>query len=476
MEICRASFILDVVGDGANSEVKLTVEGNLDTCGSVSLSHSSLLQDVKDCRKQGLKEVVLAGIGGQSKPLREAGVLHVEAAGGKVKKILCYKVDQRLGNADKILLLSLRTIRDANIDILHHMDQSLDGISSPLLFLKDKIVGRHKKKSLHGKARTAENFLKKQKGKYSRGNYSAFLLASSTPVAKGYAQQKFNGFSDHSHCLWKFDAKDLRALPPEEKEPSLNSGDRSTSNAIIRELFHSYAEHESYMSEIQLRRIADKMANEAAEQGTDGDEIMQKGGESISKFSKEALEMGAAVDEIILDKVRKVFDLNKGDDAVFWTKSGAPKIRTKFKDKPYSYELLPEYANGSKKFPTIKSMNWEGKTATAKVIRGFTSSTPVVQRCPNPRSISRLVIVPKLAPRQTKDDPDHGFRVCVNALINKCIKPDASTIPLAVDEIKKLAHCKFFLQLDGANAYWSIPVCEESMRLTAFHTPDGLYC
>jgi hypothetical protein len=66
--------------------------------------------------------------------------------------------------------------------------------------------------------------------------------------------------------------------------------------------------------------------------------------------------------------------------------------------------------------------------------------------------------------------------VCVNALINKCIKPDASTIPLAVDEIKKLAHCKYFLQLDGANAYWSIPVCEESMRLTAFHTPDSIYC
>ena len=101
------------------------------------------------------------------------------------------------------------------------------------------------------------------------------------------------------------------------------------------------------------------------------------------------MEIGAAVDESILKKIRKVFDLNKGDDAVFRTKNGAPKIMTKFKDKPYSYELLPEYANGSKKFPTVKSMNWEGKTATAKVIRGFTSSTPVVQRCPNPRSISR---------------------------------------------------------------------------------------
>ncbi len=76
--------------------------------------------------------------------------------------------------------------------------------------------------------------------------------------------------------------------------------------------------------------------------GTDGDEIMEKRGENISKFSKEALEIGATVDEIILEKVRKVFDLNIGDDAIFRMKYGAPKIMTKFKDKPYSYELLPE--------------------------------------------------------------------------------------------------------------------------------------
>ncbi len=69
---------------------------------------------------------------------------------------------------------------------------------------------------------------------------------------------------------------------------SANVEDRSASNAIIRELFHSYAEHESYMSEIELRRIFDKMANGPADQGTDGDEVMQKGGETISMFSKEA--------------------------------------------------------------------------------------------------------------------------------------------------------------------------------------------
>ncbi len=78
-----------------SSMVKRAVKGKLDTCGSVSLSHSSHLQDIKDCRKHGLKEVVLSGIGGQSKPLREAGVLHVDAANGKVKKILCYRFDCR---------------------------------------------------------------------------------------------------------------------------------------------------------------------------------------------------------------------------------------------------------------------------------------------------------------------------------------------------------------------------------------------
>ncbi len=70
-------------------------------------------------------------------------------------------------------------------------------------------------------------------------------------MAKRYAQRKFDGFSDRSlHCLWEFDAKDARALPPEERDLSANAEDRSASNAIIRELFHSYAEHESYMSEI----------------------------------------------------------------------------------------------------------------------------------------------------------------------------------------------------------------------------------
>ena len=78
VEICRATFLLDARKKGEDEEKLISVEGKLDTCGSVSLSHSSHLQQVKDCRKYGLKGVVLSGIGGKSKPLREAGVLHVK--------------------------------------------------------------------------------------------------------------------------------------------------------------------------------------------------------------------------------------------------------------------------------------------------------------------------------------------------------------------------------------------------------------
>ena len=165
--------------------------------------------------------------------------------------------------------------------------------------------------------------------------------------------------------------------------------------------------------------------------------------------------------ESILRKVYLVYDKWVGEDKVFPIANGAPKILTKFKDKPYSYELLPEYLHGEKKFPCVKAMNWEGKTATCSVIRGFVKATPVVERCTQqPLCISRLVIAPKFAPGQEKSDPDHGFRVCVNALVNKCLKPYGSTIPLAIDEIKKLHGYKYYLGVDGFSAYWSIPVCE----------------
>ncbi len=273
VEICRATFVLHARKKGERKENLISAEGKLDTCGSVSLSHSYHSQQVKDCRKYGLKEVVLSGIGGKSKPLRETGVLHVRTNMGAEKKILCYRCDERV---EQILLLSLRTIRDANIDILHHMDQSLDGISSPLLFLQDKDARINKKKGVTGKARASEKFLRQQRRKKDRGNACAVLLAFNTTAAREHAVARPQDKDERQlHCLLDTDDENGQAFAALmrglalEAEIGPNLGSREGTS------LYSFEEHEVFMSEIQLRGIVDKMAREASSQGTDGDEVIR---------------------------------------------------------------------------------------------------------------------------------------------------------------------------------------------------------
>ncbi len=124
---------LEVVREGET--LLLSVDGMLDTCGSVSLAHSSYMKNIAPCKRYGLRAVTLSGIGGISEPLRKAGLLHVRTSDGECKKILCYAFDRSVGNSKEILLFSLKTIREAKIDIIHHMNQSLLGVAAPLRFL-----------------------------------------------------------------------------------------------------------------------------------------------------------------------------------------------------------------------------------------------------------------------------------------------------------------------------------------------------
>jgi hypothetical protein len=95
------------------------------------------------------------------------------------------------------------------------------------------------------------------------------------------------------------------------------------------------------------------------------------------------------------------------------------------------------------------------------VLEHFVRTTPVVEKCGDPRCFSRLVIVPKRDPRITKDTPPTSYRVTMDALINNCLKPVVSTLLLATDEIKKIHGLKYFLKLDAMHAFWSIPLDEE---------------
>jgi hypothetical protein len=96
-------------------------------------------------------------------------------------------------------------------------------------------------------------------------------------------------------------------------------------------------------------------------------------------------------------------------------------------------------------------------------------------RVDNPRCLSRLVIVPKRDPGAPKTSEPTSYRVTMNALINACLKPTPSTLPLATNEIKKLHHWNFYLKAGAANAFWSIPLDDESRRMTAFQTHEGIF-
>ena len=79
------------------------------------------------------------------------------------------------------------------------------------------------------------------------------------------------------------------------------------------------------------------------------------------------MEIGFDVTESLKAKVHEQFTSYVGEDSVFPTRNGSPKILTKFVNHPYSYELLPEYERGEKKMPCTKAMNWEGKIYSSLV-------------------------------------------------------------------------------------------------------------
>ena len=140
----------------------VNVDGKLDSCGSVSLAHSSYLRDVAPCKDYGLRSVILSGIGGKSEPLR--------------RKVLCYAFDRPVGNTKEILLFSLRTIREAKIDIIHHMDQSLLGVASSLRFLDETSVLPKKKKVFGDKLRATKSFLREQARKLKKAAITPIQL------------------------------------------------------------------------------------------------------------------------------------------------------------------------------------------------------------------------------------------------------------------------------------------------------------
>lgn len=71
---------------------------------------------------------------------------------------------------------------------------------------------------------------------------------------------------------------------------------------------------------------------------------------------------------------------------------------------------------------------------------------------------------------------DGSDRMCVDyRALNKIIEKDRFPLPLINDQIDKLGKSKYFISLDMKNGFYQIPVSADSVKYTAFSTPDGHY-
>ncbi len=114
------------------------VDAKLDSCGSVSLSHSKYLTEIKPCKDYKLPSVSLKGIGGKTQPLQKAGILKVIKPHNQIIRFLCYVFDEMVGNTEQLLLISMQAIKKAKINVQYHIDHSCEGRCVPLRFLESK--------------------------------------------------------------------------------------------------------------------------------------------------------------------------------------------------------------------------------------------------------------------------------------------------------------------------------------------------
>ena len=275
--ICSSMVNLEI---NSNRRHIKCVKAKLDSCGSVSIAHSNLMNEIKPAGKYNLPPIRLRGIGGKTNLLSKVGRLRIKQTQNKHCDLLCYVFDEAIGQTEEMLLISMSAIIHARINILHHMGKSNKDECDDLQFWPD--------------------------GKSFEEVCEDVLVSNEV--------HKVLKHKSNIHPRDVYLSSDEYEEVDKAQLVNLLIGHIETGTTIIEE---------AYMTEIQLRRVVERTAQEAGEQQSDGDERMSKDGENISKFSKEAMTLGDDVydinsnAEIILKKVYILYDKYVGEGKVF---------------------------------------------------------------------------------------------------------------------------------------------------------------
>jgi len=416
----------------------------IDTGGSKNLASRHLLTNIKLAKSYGNEPIRMVTVNGISPDYSHQGELHTTDENGNPLVILCYVQEKPIMGHDTFVLLCNNTIVECDIDINYHAKTSKEVGAAPLKRLKST--------PFHYTDATSAT---------SNSNVTHSLEKPDFDFSKLALDASFQAKVLHLQSTGKRVRR--RSKRPHPQRPP-------------QDLFSLGSEWDpAFMSEIALQGLLDR--TKADEQDEEAMDMTVSNGVRMSKYDIRALRVGLKVTPEMRDDLTKFNKDFVGEHSVFPVKNGAPRILEQFKDNPYTLELLDQYTTGNKpkKLPTAGATYYQGKPATRKVLEHFVRTTPVVEKCDDPRCFSRLVIVPKRDPGTPKDSPPTSYRVTMDALVNNCLKPVASTLPLATDEIKKLHGKRYFLKLDAMHAFWAIPLDEESKKLMAFQTHEGVF-
>ena len=412
----------------------------VDTGGSKNLASRHLLKNIKLAKSYGNEPIRMVTVNGLSPDYNHQGELHTTDENGTPLVFLCYVQEKPIMGHDTFILLCNNTLVDSNIDMNYHSRTSKDVGAVPL------------KRLVNAPYHYTDGAVGNEPNEPPDFDFSNLAIHSA--------------FEARAQHLQRTGKRVRHSKRPRSKGPRL---------AKAEELRYPGEWDPAFMSEIALQGLLDR--TNAEEQDEEAMDMTVINGVRMSKYDIRALRKGLKVTPEMLHELAEFNKNYVGENSVFPVKNGAPRILEQFRENPYTLELLDQYTTGNKpkKLPTVGATYYQGKPATRKVLEHFVRTTPVVEKCDDPRCFSRLVIVPKRDPGTPKDAPPTSYRVTMDALVNNCLKPVASTLPLATDEIKKLHGKRFFLKLDAMHAFWAIPLDEESKKLMAFQTHEGVF-
>ena len=167
-----------------------------------------------------------------------------------------------------------------------------------------------------------------------------------------------------------------------------------------------------------------------------------------------------------------------------------------YQDVQLNPELPPEQRTEMKtilqEFPDVFT-DLPGKTNLVECDIKLTSTDPVkVKQYPMPYSMTEEIKIEVQQMQQMgviehSDSPysfpivmvkkkDGTNRCCIDfRQLNHITLFDAEPMPNAEEMFAKLAGHKYFSRLDLTKGYWQVPMSEQSKKLTAFSTPQGLF-